>query len=351
MSPPTHTVPRLCRNATSLEVTRAVHASGCAVIEDLVPAATMQAVADELDAALNRVPYCEGSFTGRRTKRVARLVARSATCRGLLMHELVLESVGALLAGECYDFQVHATSAVRIDPGEHAQSLHRDDGVYPFRHPTRPCHINTIWAVDDFTASNGATRVVPGSHAFDDTTKPAASSAQPVEMRRGSVLVFDAALYHGGGANVSNASRTAVILGYTLGWLRQEENQYLAVPPKLAATLPRRLQRLLGYTTHGFLGSFEGQDPAVALAPDIPDVLPFRDLYGPRARSARDPATLIPKAKAQLGLGRTRECLANAALPRPSWSHPTCSRTSRSGWVPWSPRSVAPSLLAFLESG
>lgn len=280
MSPPTHSVPRLSSTATRLEVARAVSAAGCAVIEDLVPTGTMQAVARELDDALNRVPYCEGSFTGHRTKRVARLVARSVTCRDLLMHELVLESVGALLAGECYDFQVHATSAVRIDPGEQAQSLHRDDGVYPFRHPTRPCHINTIWAVDDFTTENGATRVVPGSHGFDDIAKPAASDAQAVEMRRGSVLIFDAALYHGGGANLSSGSRTAVILGYTLGWLRQEENQYLAVPPKLAATLPRPLQRLLGYTNHGFLGTFEGQDPVVALAPEVPDVLPFRDLYG-----------------------------------------------------------------------
>jgi len=274
-------VPRLSSAATHLEVASAVTQAGCAVIEALVAPAAMRAVARELDDALNRVPYCEGSFTGRRTKRVARLVARSPGCRELLMHELVLESVGALLAGECYEFQVHATSAVRIDPGERAQSLHRDDGVYPFRHPTRPCHINTIWAVDDFTRANGATRVVPGSHLFDDATKPAASDAQPVEMRQGSVLIFDAALYHGGGANESAGARTAVILGYTLGWLRQEENQYLAVPPALAATLPRRLQRLLGYTTHGFLGAFEGQDPVVALAPEIPDVLPFRDLYGP----------------------------------------------------------------------
>jgi ectoine hydroxylase-related dioxygenase (phytanoyl-CoA dioxygenase family) len=216
---------------------------------------------------------------GRRTRRTGRLIAKSAGCQKLVLHPIVLSALEQAFRGGCYDFQLHGTSATCIDPGESAQSLHRDDSLFPFRHPCPPSSFVGIWAIDDFQKDNGATRLIPGSHRWNDETKPEEDQCLFAEMPKGSVLLFDAALHHGGGANVSTQTRTGVIISYSLGWLRQEENQYLAVPPALARTLPPRLRELVGYKNHGFLGHFELGSPERALADLVSDVYPAQDLY------------------------------------------------------------------------
>ena len=105
-----------------------------------------------------------------------------------------------------------------------------------------------MWAMSDFTEANGATRVIPGSHRWEDKLRPdhvrdgrgGDAEGLGVHLRR--------SVYHGGGANRSDAHRLGINVGYTLAWLRQEENQYLACPPEVARELPvelaqaRRLQ-------------------------------------------------------------------------------------------------------------
>ncbi len=275
------TLKRFSPAVSAEQLSAAIRADGCAIVEGLAAQSLMNQTAQELEPYLQRTPTGSGSFVGQRTRRTSRLIAKSEGCRKLITDPLILTATAQLFAGECYDFQIHATHVSRVDPGEKAQSLHRDDGVFPFRHPSPPSHINTIWALDDFTAENGATRIVLGSHLWDDVRRPEESQCVRAEMPRGSVLIFDAATYHAAAENRSRASRTAVILGYSLGWLRQEENQFLAVPPKLARTLPRRLQELVGYKNHGYLGHFEGSSPSVALQDFVPDVLPAQDLYTP----------------------------------------------------------------------
>jgi ectoine hydroxylase-related dioxygenase (phytanoyl-CoA dioxygenase family) len=282
-------LPELDRRATVPQVVRALREQGGAIVRGLGDEALMRAVDDQLRPYLARTPPCEGSFTGLQTRRTARLIAKSTACRELVAHPLILGAVSELFRDGCYDFQIASTSAIEIGPGQRAQSLHRDDNVYPFRHPGPPSAIVAIWAIDVFTSDNGATRVVAGSHLWDDDRRPREQDAASASMPRGSVLLFDGALYHGGGENRSDRSRLACLFGYCLGWLRQLENQYLAVPPALARTLSPELQRLLGYRAHGFLGSFENQDPSVALRDEVPDVLPSHDLYAAEmeARSIR----------------------------------------------------------------
>jgi ectoine hydroxylase-related dioxygenase (phytanoyl-CoA dioxygenase family) len=101
--------------------------------------------------------------------------------------------------------------------------------------------------VTDFTATNGATRVIPGSHRFEDKLEFEESDTEPAEMRAGSVLLYTGAVYHGGGANRSDAVRYALNITYARSWLRQEENQYLSVPLDVARELPEDLLRLIGY--------------------------------------------------------------------------------------------------------
>ena len=69
-------------------------------------------------------------------------------------------------------------------------------------------------------------------------------------------------LWHGGGANRSDAPRLGVILEYAAAWLRAQETHLLAVPREVAAALPERLQELLGYNIYPpFVGYVDGRHP------------------------------------------------------------------------------------------
>jgi len=90
----------------------------------------------------------------------------------------------------------------------------------------------------DFTEENGATRVILGSNGFYDKLQFNENDTEPAEMTKGSVLFYNGSVYHGSGANRSNSTRVGINITYSLSWLRQEENQYLALPLGVARTLP-----------------------------------------------------------------------------------------------------------------
>ncbi len=140
-------------------------------------------------------------------------------------------------------------------PGQAAQMLHRDAGVYPLPAGTGPVMVTAVWAIDAFTASNGATRVAPGSHLNSGRAKDVV--CLPVEMDPGSVLLIDGRTVHAAGANRTAGPRLGVILEYVASWLRPPDNHTLAVPPETVAQLPTELQELLGYNQrtpyHGFV--------------------------------------------------------------------------------------------------
>ena len=235
---------------------------GCVVIEDVLSPNEVRAVAAELAPHFDAAPHCAGDFYGYVTKRLSGLMAKSATCRSMAINPEVLGVMDHFLLKGCRGYHLNLTQAIQIGPGEPAQVIHRDDLMFNFTHPEFEAMINTMWAVDDFTEENGATHVVPGSHEW-----PLGRIAEPHEitqgvMKAGSVLIWLGSLQHGGGANRSAMPRTGIVHSYCLGWLRQAEPQFLAVPVEIVRELPERLQRLLGYFVHEpNLGSLEGQDP------------------------------------------------------------------------------------------
>ena len=202
----------------------------------------------------------------------AGLIARSETCRDLVMNPLVL-SVAKKILAHAATFQVHLTQVITIAPEAPAQPIHRDQWVFDFfKFPKGfEVQLNTIWAMTDFTAQNGATRVIPKSHLFDDGLKFEEKDAEPAEMSKGSALFYTGSVYHGGGANRSDTTRCGINLTYSLPWLRQEENQYLSVPFAIAATLPVELLRLMGYSYGGYaLGYVDDvRDPIKVVKPDF----------------------------------------------------------------------------------
>ena len=122
--------------------------------------------------------------------------------------------------------------------------------------------ISFIWALSDFTADNGATRLVPGSHKWDRERTAERCDITQAVMPKGSVVIYYGSLLHGMGVNHASKPRTGLVSGFCVGWLRQEENQYLTCPPEVAKSLPVEVQQLLGYRSHSpILGWTEDRDP------------------------------------------------------------------------------------------
>ncbi len=261
-------IPRLPAAATGADVAAALAAEGCAVVERLVPPAVLDRARAELRPFLEATAPGTDEFSGLHTRRTGGLVARSATCRDLVMHGTVLDAVRATLH-QATTVQLHLTQVIAIGPGEPGQRIHRDQWAFDF-FPFPQGHevqCNTIWAMTDFTEANGATRVIPGSHRHADRLNYEHADTVPAEMPAGSVLFYTGSLYHGAGANRSDDTRIGVNITYAVSWLRQEENQYLSVPADVARTLPEDLLRLIGYARGAYaLGYVDDlRDPLAVL--------------------------------------------------------------------------------------
>ena len=202
-----------------------------------------------------------GRYTGIQTVHVHNLFAKTRAVDEIAIDPVLLHVIEGVLGGQ---FQMSVATAMCPDPGVDAQGLHQDDGHYPLPRPRPPFIANTLIALDDFTEANGATRLVPGSHLF---TGPVEADAEIVfaEMPAGSLLVFDGALWHAGGANrTEDRRRRSINLNFNLSWLRQQENQYVGIPRDTWLQMPERLQRLLGFQKVNFLyGSVDYTDPLI----------------------------------------------------------------------------------------
>jgi ectoine hydroxylase-related dioxygenase (phytanoyl-CoA dioxygenase family) len=278
-------VPRLNAAATGADVAAALAREGCVIVEHLVPTDTLDRVAEEMAPHRAATRVGPDAFTGRRTRRTGGVIARSETGRELVMHPLVLDAVGATLA-HATTFQLHLTQVIAIGAGEPSQMIHRDQWAFDFfPFPTDyVVQCNTIWAMTDFTAENGATRVIPGSHRMADRLEFEEEQTEPAEMPAGSVLFYTGALYHGAGANRSQGDRRGLNITYAVSWLRQEENQYLSVPFEIARELPEPLLRLMGYARGAYaLGYVDDMRDPLAVLRDTTDTS-FGDLHAATSR-------------------------------------------------------------------
>jgi ectoine hydroxylase-related dioxygenase (phytanoyl-CoA dioxygenase family) len=232
------------------EIANIMQEDGCVVISGLASPETMDQIRSELEPYTTATREGDTDFLGHATRRTGALIARSPTARSLVTNPVILNVLDLALGDHGSTFQIDLTQLVDIGPGEPGQLIHRDQWSfdhYPF--PTGfEAEIATMWAASEFTEEMGATRVIVGSHRWEEEpveVDPALSTG--AVMKKGSVLVYYGSLYHGGGANKSQTRRIGINIGYSLAWLRQEENQYLACPPEVARTLPEGLLRLMGY--------------------------------------------------------------------------------------------------------
>jgi len=254
------------RKTSGEEIGRSIDKVGYAIVENMLARDDLERLRGELAPHFAETRTGETDFLGGRTKRFNNLFMRAPTTRKMVLHPLMLGAADHILLPWCARYHVTYTGVMHLMPGESAQALHRDAFFYPFRNPGPVTQQGALWAVTDFTKANGATRIIPGSHLWDEDRQPSLSETIPAEMPAGSAIIYGNTLIHGGGANNSDRPRTAVALNFSLGWLRQQENQFLTLPPEKARELPDALQRLIGYDFGApFLGAVGGQNPHALL--------------------------------------------------------------------------------------
>ena len=284
-------IPELSVDASLETQLDAYNRSGVVILHDVIKPELLKTLNDQIDPWMEEIPLgCINSedpgtqdFMGGRTKRLTRTLVRSREIREqVALTPRVLELAKAILLPYCKNIRMHTLQVIEIHPGEEAQKLHRDDGLWPVPGTRYPLSLSVQFALSDYEAEIGATRVVPGSqhwpeskffqeaHWRDFCRPPAHLSADrvdAVEMPAGSAVIWSGQILHGAGANTTaDRFRRCIGTGFHLGWLIGEANLTLLYPPEIAKGFPQELQRLMGYQLHGILGGLEtGEDPITLL--------------------------------------------------------------------------------------
>ena len=258
-------IPTFENTAAVSEVVSALRALGAVIITRAASSNLMSLVADELRSGFNECALeGQSAFDGGKTNRFNQVLRASQSAAELVEHEWVVAVADEILLPHCANYTVGSMTAIEILPGEDGQALHRDDTIYPIDLAGLELQVGVMWAIDDFTEENGATRIVPGSHRYLRSWHlPNLGEWLPAVMPSGSALFYLGSTWHGGGPNRSQSTRKGLINTYCLGWLRQESNQYFENPPSVAKHFSPALRALLGYTPHGSgddeIGTFVGE--------------------------------------------------------------------------------------------
>ena len=247
-------------------VTDNLLASGAVVMKNMLADADRERILAELkphvDAAQVDTDVSEEDFYPGYTRRITAIVARSPATHERVLDPAVGGVLDNILLPNCHRYQLHVGSALVVGPGARSQVLHREDDAFPYFKVPRPDMIIAfMWALSDFTAENGATLIVPGSHRWEAGREATPEEVVPAAMKAGDVLAWMGGTLHGAGENTTDGWRHGLFCSYSLGWLRQEENQFVDAPLSFAKTLSPDLRAMLGYKMHG--GSLGFYDPTV----------------------------------------------------------------------------------------
>lgn len=243
-----------------------IEADGYAIVENAIAADLVDALVEDL-GRLERergIAPAKNRFEGTKTVRIYNLLVHGALYERIPVHENILPIVERVLDPGCL---VSSLSSIAICGDERPQPLHADDQLIPIPRPHVPLVCNTMWALTDFTDANGATRIVPGSHKWKEVPDYFGThESVPAAMPKGSVMVYNGSLWHGGGANRTGQRRIGVAMNYCAGFLRQQENQQLGIPREIAARFAPRLQELVGYSLYnGLIGHIDKTHPMTLL--------------------------------------------------------------------------------------
>lgn len=206
----------------------------------------------------------------------------------LVAHPRALELARHLLGQRIH---ISGFSAHVVHPGNEVMELHTDqwwmprpvkpgeDALKPgdvsravpcFGQPTPAEHainpavvINVMWALSDFTASSGCTRLVPGSHLSGVEPDPSqAWETVDAEVPAGGAVIWDARTWHASGANTGNGARMGISATYCTHQFRQLQNHTAGIKPDAHAALSDEMRELLGFrlfSSYGATDNFESE--------------------------------------------------------------------------------------------
>ena len=196
-----------------------------------------------------------GTSTGR-TWRAHNLLAKTRAADNVFLDPRLRAIIDGVIGKYS---QVNIATLFNTLPGETKQDLHQDDGLWPIPRPHPSFLCNVLIAFDDFTKENGATHVVPGSHAWTQSIDQSVESLQ-VELTSGSALFWEGGLWHGGGANMTaDQERMGFFISHLVSYLRPSDLQLVSIPREVVREMPHKLQRLVGYYPFG--NGVDGRDP------------------------------------------------------------------------------------------
>lgn len=261
--------------ASSKHLCKLLERDGAVIVENILKPKQLANLNSQFNRIVSKVgaglrnPTTEEmiEFYGHSTIRIDGLPAKSTTFLEVMLLPQLRETADHFLLPNCDDYIFNTGQLIQIGPGESSQELHRDENAWAeIPSPKPQLEIEAMFALTDFTAANGATQVVPGSHKWRKNRKAKPEEIARAEMKAGSALFYLGSAIHGGGANqTTDEQRRGMFLGYVVGWLRTEENTFLTVPIEKVRSMPVRIQELLGYKAHRAIGVVDVGSPMVLL--------------------------------------------------------------------------------------
>lgn len=249
---------------------------GVAIVERVFPDALVEAVLNEAKPQLDVAEVMPSDFTCHTTKNIFHILRTLPSFQQMVTEPLFLAIGDRVLGPACESPENWTYSAMALmcveSGGEMAQPLHRDEDIYPamVRRPGGPPIVmGSMFNLSEFTADNGATRFVPGSHTRSSEDPPDEDETEPAIMPPGSIAFWLGSTFHGFGINQSGRPRIGIPMVNCVGWLRQEENLTVSVPAEDENHYAPTIMEKLGYAQQGsVLGWVPGRNPRNLLEPE-----------------------------------------------------------------------------------
>ena len=267
-------------NSSTEDIIEVLEKDGAAIVDGFVSQEWLSEFNSAIQTSIdNYKPFDYGEpeaeeFLGRQTVRLNGLIRKAPNYIDLITDDRLLTIMDHFLTPNCGQYRLNSSEIIEIHGGETAQELHWDDVIWPahFWAPDLLLQFNVMIAATDFTESNGATLVVPGSHKWNHSKRqPKQKEITQAVMKAGSAVFIPGKTLHGGGNNTDGIKRRAIVASYVLGWLRTQENHFLHTSIDEAMEWPERVRQLLGYDLYahydeniqgGPLGYYEYGSPS-----------------------------------------------------------------------------------------
>ena len=257
------------KNSSIDDIEAAIQADGACVLDALVSADFCDQLMQDFTPVIDSVDWCNSEvdddfagledekFFGVKTKRFHGLASLSPNVELIITDPFLLKLANQVLGSgsRCRDIRVSNMELMVLGEGETRQSFHRDFDSWPYlkRSTDEIALISANIALNDFTETNGATVVVPGSHRWPKNRKPKDTEICQAIMSKGSALLYSGDVVHGGGSNLEAADRTGFYIGYIPSWLSNLENHAVSNTAEIISGLEEKTRRLLDIVPGGWI--------------------------------------------------------------------------------------------------